>query len=251
MEEVYSRKNPLVVHLKKLGADGEYRRQRGEFLCEGSKLLEDALAAGVSVGSVLFCGEARPAFPGAIRADNRVMAHISTLKSPPDVLFSCPMLAWGPCPAAGVMILDGLQDPGNVGTIIRTASAMGIPGVVLTGDCADLYNPKTVRATMGAVFRQPVYKMDGEGVRALVSGGALYGAALAPDSREIQEMDLQGACVAIGSEGSGLSPEILALCTETMMIPMRPGTESLNAAMAAGIIMWEMAGRNDRRTGER
>ena len=141
------------------------------------------------------------------------------------------------------IILENVQDPGNVGTVLRTASAFSIGAVVLTGDCADLYSPKTVRATMGAVFRQRVLRLDRSELPAWLEehGLPLYGAALSKDAQDLRGLDLTHAAVAVGSEGQGLSPELLALCRGEVIIPMDARSESLNAAVAASVLMWEMA----------
>ena len=145
-----------------------------------------------------------------------------------------------------VIVLEQVQDPGNVGTVIRTADALGIDAVVLTGACADPWGPKTVRATMASAFRQPVLTVPAEQLRAFLDnhGLPLYGAALTETARSACSVPLSRAAVAIGSEGSGLSAELLALCDGQVIIPMAPGRDSLNAAVAASILMWEMV-RND------
>ena len=144
------------------------------------------------------------------------------------------------------MVLDGVQDPGNVGTILRTADAFHADGVLLVNACADLYNPKTVRATMGAVFRCPVWSCGVEALRELLaaSGLPLYGAALRADTVDARTVDYSRCAIAIGSEGKGLSPEVLAACGQTVLIPMSERCESLNAAIAASVLLWEAA-RND------
>ena len=141
------------------------------------------------------------------------------------------------------LVLETVQDPGNVGTVIRTANAFNIDAVILTGDCADLYNPKTVRATMGAIFRQRVISCAlGELPMLLAGSGlALYGAALSERAQDIRTLNIRSAAVAIGSEGKGLSRELLSLCEGELIIPMNPDSESLNAAVAAAVVMWEMA----------
>ena len=120
---------------------------------------------------------------------------------------------------------------------------MGIGAVLLVGDCADLYHPKTVRATMGGIFRQNVLEMDLAGLKDYVNQNdlRLCGAALREDAEDIRSMEMKRLAVAVGSEGRGLSGELLALCDGRLVIPMRPDCESLNAAVAASIIMWEMA----------
>ena len=143
-------------------------------------------------------------------------------------------------------MLDTLQDPGNVGTILRTADAFHADGMFLVNGCADLYNPKTLRATMGAVFRCPVWTVGVEELSALLkkSGIPLYGAALREDTLDARAVDYNRCAIAIGSEGRGLTEGVLALCDRTIKIPMSEHCESLNAAAAATVLLWEAA-RND------
>ena len=140
------------------------------------------------------------------------------------------------------LVLDGLQDPGNVGTIWRTADALGADGLILVNHCADPFSPKTVRATMGACFRLPVYEAEAQALPGLLerSGLPLYAAALGEDSVTVGEARLSRCAVVIGSEGRGVSPELLRLSEKTVKIPMRERCESLNAAVAAAVILWEM-----------
>ncbi|MBQ7713879.1 MAG: RNA methyltransferase, partial [Oscillospiraceae bacterium] len=147
--------------------------------------------------------------------------------------------------------LDGVQDPGNVGTILRTADAFDCDGVFLVNACADLYNPKTVRATMGALFRQRVWRCapDARAARLRASGVPRDGAALRGDTVPLGAADLTRAAVAVGSEGRGLSAEVLALCGKTIRIPMSERCESLNAAAAAAILLWEMRQWREPNTG--
>ena len=144
------------------------------------------------------------------------------------------------CPSA--IVLENVQDPGNVGTVIRTASAMGIGAVLLLGDCADLYNPKTVRSTMGGIFRQRVIETDEAGLMSFLSenGLRLYGAALSEKAVDVRGVDIKNLAVAVGSEGKGLTQRLLSLCDGQLIIPMEPDSESLNAAVAASIVMWEI-----------
>lgn len=246
MERIQSRKNEKIIHLRKLGADRQYRYATGEFLCDGAKLLEEAMKNGAQVRMVLVAeGTPAPSLSQNVpifAVPRSLLEAVSPLKTPQDILFSCKMPALVSLPQGGrTLILETVQDPGNLGTILRTANAFAIDCVCLTGACADLYNPKTVRATMGAVFRQKVAVMTlAEIAREKEKGLRLLGTALHADSTDLIQTSLENAAVFIGSEGSGLSEGALALCDGLVQIPMSPFCESLNAGVAASVIMWEM-----------
>ena len=224
MEQIRSRKNQYILHLRALARDKDVRRDAGEYVCDGEKLLREALQFGAEVTSVLWRDAA--AFPlpdGAAQytADAELVAYASPLMHSPGPVFTVRLPEMRlPQPLRHVIVLEGVQDPGNVGTVIRTANALGMDAVVLTGACADLYSPKTVRAAMGALFRQPV---------------------LTDAAQDLRRVPLSPAAVAIGSEGRGLSAQLLAQCDGQIIIPMQPGAESLNAAVAAAVVMWEIA----------
>ena len=149
-------------------------------------------------------------------------------------------------PGRRYALLDGVQDPGNVGTILRTADALFCDGLLLVGGCADPWQPKAVRASMGAVLRCPVWSCTAEEAKGLLScsGIPLYGAALRQDTLDARDIPEGKAAIAIGSEGRGLSAEMLALCDATVRIPMAEHCESLNAAAAAAVLLWELARRD-------
>ena len=250
MEIITSRQNPLCTHLRKLAASASYRRQRGEFLCDSPKLLKEALLWGAEVRTVVAtAGVDLPELPLGVRqveVPAEVMKSLSPMETPQGTLFIC-AIHTEPLPEmlAGrrYVVLDTLQDPGNVGTILRTADAFHADGIFLVNGCADLYNPKTLRATMGAVFRCPVWTCGLEELRALLtkSGLPLYGAALRSDTVDVRRADFSHCAVAVGSEGKGLSADALAACDLTVRIPMSGHCESLNAAAAAAVLLWEAA----------
>lgn len=253
MEIITSRTNPLCTHLRKLGSSASYRRQHGEFLCDSPKLLEEALLHGGDLHTVVCTeGAALPPIPAGVRLvqiPTDVMKSVSPAETPQGVLCVCGMPQQAlPSELTGrrYMVLDGVQDPGNVGTILRTADAFDADGLLLVNACADLYNPKTVRATMGAVFRRPVWQCRAEELHALLqrSGLPLYGAALRKDTVDARSVDYTRCAIAVGSEGKGLSAEVLDICDKTVLIPMSERCESLNAAVAAAVLLWEAA-RND------
>lgn len=244
MERLTSRKNEIIRRFRALGRLREAREERGEFLCAGGKLLKEALRAGAEITGALWSAAPAAEIPGAAQylVPPELLDYVSPLSNTADVVFTVKMRSWASGPPGRCLVLETIQDPGNLGTILRTADALFLDTVILTGECADLYNPKTVRATMGAVFRQRVYQMELREMRDYLTahGVKLYGAALRPGARDLRAAALSGAAVAIGSEGRGLSDALLALCDGELIIPMRQRCESLNAAVAAAIILWEM-----------
>lgn len=250
MEQITSRKNPLMTHIRKLNTDRAYRRACGEFLGDGIKLLDEAVRWDAPLTTVVCTPEVElPNLPEQVRVVQvpvDVMESISPMKTPQGALFTCRM-AGGQRPdrleGARYLVLDGVQDPGNVGTIWRTADALGADGLILLEGCADGWNAKTVRATMGACFRLPVYEIKRQALPALLerSGLPLYATALLEDTVDLRKADLHRCAVVIGSEGRGVSQEVLAMSARTLKIPMRERCESLNAASAATVVLWEMA----------
>ena len=247
MEKITSRKNPFIAQLRALAADASARREQGVFVCDGLKLLGEAAESGAEILSVLWKEGGAAAgigFPAQFLAPADLFDYASAMKNSPGPLFTVRIPN---ADTAGkidnAIVLENVQDPGNVGTVLRTASAFSVGAVVLTGDCADLYGPKTVRATMGAIFRQRVLRLEREELRVWLEENnlPLYGAALSKNAKDLREVELAHAAVAVGSEGRGLSEELLALCRGEIIIPMDARSESLNAAVAASVLMWEMA----------
>lgn len=248
MEYITSRKNRIITHLKELCSDGAYRREAGEFVCDGEKTLKEAISFGAEIFCVLWGGEPAFEIPDSIiqySCPPELLQYVSPLKNSSGPVFSVkiPQKTANVIPFSTAIILENVQDPGNVGTVIRTADAMGTDVVILIGDCADLYNPKTVRATMGGIFRQAVIELDLEELKNYVNQNKikLYGAALSEGAEDLRSINMKKIAVAIGSEGRGLTKDLLAICDGQLIIPMRPDCESLNAAMAASIVMWEMS----------
>lgn len=249
MEYITSRKNPLISHIRKLAATRAYRRESGEFLGDGTKLLEEAVRWNAPLTAVVCSpGVSMPLIQGPRMAEvpEDVMASISPSKSPQGALFVSKLPDAAPpekLTGRRWLVLDGLQDPGNVGTIWRTADAFGADGLILVNRCADPFSPKTVRSTMGACFRLPVYETELENLPGLLerSGLPLYAAAVRRDTEDIKTVRLDRCAVVIGSEGNGVCPELLSLSQKTIQIPMRERCESLNAAAAAAVILWEMS----------
>lgn len=249
LERITSRQNPLIAHLRKVGADKKTRRAEGVFLCEGDKLVEEALRWKGQVETLLVAeGVVPPAgVPQGVRlvevpAD--VLKSVSTVDTPQGMLAVCRTPALTPpktLTPGRYLVLDGVQDPGNVGTVWRTADAFGADGLVLLPGCAEPFSPKTVRATMGACFRLPVWEMKLEELTALLNRGgmSLYATALGENTADVRQANMEQGAVVIGSEGRGVSPQVLEACGMTLKIPMRERCESLNAAVAAAVVLWE------------
>ena len=205
IESISSRKNTYIANVRALASDGAYRREQGQFLCDGIKTLREAVAFGAEIVSVLW--KERPTevegLAGAkeYAAPAELFDYASPLKNSPGPLFAVRMRRIGAARLKNAIVLEGVQDPGNVGTVIRTANAFGVDE----------------------------------------NGLPLYGAALSETARDFREIPLDKAAVAVGSEGNGLSTELLAICDGQLIIPMRPDSESLNAGVAASVIMWEMS----------
>ena len=246
IEELRSRQNTTIRLMRDLARDPESRREQKLFLCDGEKLLEEAIRSETEIRHVLWRGsrpEGYAEFEREYLLSEELFDYISPMKNSPGPVFTVRMRESEPGGKPNrILLLEGLQDPGNVGTILRTADAFGMDAVILLDGCADVYAPKTVRASMGAVFRQTVLRMTGEEAASFCreSGLPLYGAALSKRARDLREVSVSSAAVAIGSEGHGLSSELLSLCDGEVIIPMSGAAESLNAGIAAAIVMWEM-----------
>ena len=247
---ITSRSNPLVTYVRKLNSKRTFRREENAFAAEGPKLLAEALRWGARVETVMAVpGVSLPELPAGTRVaelPEQLLACVADTETPQGIVFVCrgkPLAMPERLEGRRWLVLDGVQDPGNVGTIWRTADAFGADGLILCNGCADPWNPKTVRSTMGAVFRLSVYEgtlKDAAG-RLAAASIPLYAAALRDNTADIRDVPLDRAAVIIGSEGRGVSEEALSLCKNTIKIPMRDRCESLNAAVAASVVLWEMA----------
>ena len=244
-QRITSRKNPLLQQVKKLLSSRRAREEAGLFAADGVKLLAEAVRWYPGLDTVILSDGVHADVPESarlFRVPEDVMASISPMESPQGALFLCRLpekKAYVPQP--GCLLLDGIQDPGNLGTILRTADALDIPVTLLEG-CADPYSPKTVRASMGAVFRTQPVKADWAEVKAAcgVAGIPVAVTALSQRAKDLRNADLRSMAVVIGSEGQGVRREILESADGELIIPMNKRCESLNAAVAAAIVMWQM-----------
>ncbi len=252
MKLISSRDNATVKHLHALATSARERRGSGETLIDGAHLLGVALERGVRPKLVVVSESGRGQAEIAalleacsalncIELPDRLFAHVSPVDAPSGVLalITIPPAASEVSVTGSCVVLDGVQDPGNLGTILRTAAAVGVADVLLAPGCAQAWSPRVLRAAMGAHFGLRIF----ENVDAQAALAGFPGAILATDlqdSVELYELDLRGPVAWLfGSEGQGLSPAMLALATQRVLIPMPGGMESLNVGVAAGVCLFE------------
>ena len=245
MERITARKNPLLQQVRKLLSSRKERESTGLFVADGTKLLAEAVKWWPGLETVILSDGVEAQVPDHVRlvtVPKDVMESISPMQSPQGALFLCRLPEKKKfIPKPGMLLLDGIQDPGNLGTILRTADALQIPVALLEG-CADPFSHKVVRASMGAVFRDPPVQTTWEQVKAACGAAGIPVAvtALSDRAEDIRQAKLGDMAVVIGSEGQGVRKEILQSAQAELIIPMNPNCESLNAAIAAAIVMWQM-----------
>lgn len=260
MNEITSRENPLIKDYIKLRDNRKHRTQQKTFVLEGARIIEDALKeeaelsyafiteeASIKYQSVVMAltsalGSRAYRIPGELASklsDTKASQGIFAVAKTLDKILSADKIKDG----GKYLILDSLQDPGNVGTIIRAADAVGISGIFLCG-CCDIYNPKTVRSTMGSLFRVPLLcNMEYQSVISVMKDADIitYASVIDGSAESLADIAFEENCaVVIGNEGNGLSYEDAALCDKRLTIRMKGNINSLNAASAAGIILWEL-----------
>lgn len=245
---IESVQNSHIVACAKL-QQKKYRDETGTFAFEGIKLYNEAAAAGISIEEVFVTPSARDTVDLS-RAKNvrlvsdRVYSKISGETAPQGVFTVAKKPVGKPLDADRILILDSVADPGNTGAVLRSARAFGFGFVAFCGDSCDPFNPKAVRAAMGATFRVPFaqYKDTAAFVKELAERGFRVHAAVCDGDEILGNCRFEGKnAFVIGNEGHGISDAVLEACTDTVTIPMKGETESLNASVAASIIMWEAA----------
>lgn len=244
-DRITSRKNPLLQQVRKLLTSRKERENAGLFAADGTKLLGEAVKYWPGLDTVFLSDDVQVSVPDhvrVVRLPEDVMASVSPMETPQGALFLCRLPEKQAfVPRKGMLLLDGIQDPGNLGTILRTADALTVPVVLLEG-CADPYSHKVVRASMGAVFRSVPVKASWEEVRegCAAAGIPIGVTALSDRAEDIRKAELGQMAVVIGSEGQGVRKEILDCADRELIIPMNSRCESLNAAVAATIVLWQM-----------
>ena len=271
MELITSRNNPKV----KWAASLSSKKARGEersFIAEGVKLTAEALDAGLPISHIFVCEDKRnvaleligdrmdsPAFEDTeiIFVSCAVFEKISTEKAPEGIISVIKYLDFFRnadiiykeefflTEEERALVLCSLRDPGNLGAVIRSATAFGVDHIIITSDSADIYNHKTVRAAMGSLFRTKVTSVSDLSsfiTAAQAFGRRIFAAELTDNARSLSDMCIDSTDIfIIGNEGHGIPEDISSICDGSVYIPISKKTESLNAAVAAAIFMWEQS----------
>lgn len=257
MERITSLQNPLVKEYVKLKAPA-HRRERGLFLIEGVKLCREALACGLAVRYCFFTDDPtvsaltdRLPQEICILTTDAVIEKLSEAKNPQRIVMVAAIPPHSPQEISGrtVLALDGISDPANLGSILRTAEAFGVTDVICSDHTVDLYGTKALRGAMGSSFRVRAHRLELESILPVLHGRGyrLLATGLDPSAKKLQDIDFsEKTVVVIGNEGSGVRDEIFALCDGVMTIPMAGKNESLNAAAATAVVLWQAyGGRSD------
>jgi TrmH family RNA methyltransferase len=266
-EIITSRQNSLLVETHKL-SDRKHRNRSGLFRFDGVKLAAEALLRGVTLHAVLLresdaenvservaamSGKMWPTGVRVVNVSDHVFDSLSEESAPEGVICVAQIQSelhrtWRSdmnvaLRGERVVLLESVRDPSNLGAIIRCAAALGVDRMILSADCADIYNAKTVRASMGTLFSQCIDRTEAltdyiAHLRA--DGRRVFAAALDEQAERLGSFEIQnGDCAVIGNEGHGLSSAVIEACGRTVYIPMTARAESLNAAVAAALLMWE------------
>lgn len=256
MLNITSKDNKIIKNISKLITKSKYRKEQGLFVVEGIRLCTDAVRSNANIDTFICTEEALNKYPEAVEllkvhsknsyiVTPNIFSILSDTKTPQGVI--CVVKALDNKPQFDkinnkYVLLQNMQDPSNLGAVLRSADALGFCGVILSKDCCDILSPKVCRASMGAVFRVPFMICDDECnfVKDFNKFGKSY-AAVVRNGTSITEFTYKGnSLICIGNEGNGLTDDLVSACSYSVTIPMKGNAESLNAAAAAGIIMWEM-----------
>ena len=258
MQIITSKDNTRVKNLVRLRSSARFRRQSGLFVAEGLRVCRDAMLSRAAVKTLYLTEAAMEKhadklaelieYAGeTVLLSESVFSHVSDTLTPQGVLCTIKTLdktlqSVTIKNGGKFLALDNVQDPNNLGTVLRSAEAFGVSGVILSNDCCDIYNPKVVRGSMGAVFRVPFLVCSTiAGFLGEYPNLSSYAAVVDGDAELITDISFGDSCVVvIGNEGNGLKRETVSACRHKITIPMNGNAESLNASAAATVIIWEM-----------
>lgn len=255
---ITSRENPTIKEIIKLQKSAKYRRENSLFTVEGVRICRDAVISGAKIIKFIYTAQAKEKYSDdfkiisdtdceKIEVSTDIFLKISDTKSPQGLLCLISMLDKSSLldkieNMGRYIALENISDPSNLGTILRTAEALGIDGIIISEDCCDIYSPKVVRGSMGAVFRMKflVVKDFSDYIKKLTEGGIKTYASTPRNAVSVTEVDFKSGIILIGNEGAGLTDKAIDACMTSVKIPMLGRAESLNASAAASILMWEL-----------
>ena len=239
--EITSISNSQIKRVASL-QNKKYRDEYKEFFIEGEKSIKEAIKFNQKIKNIYYCPKMidyKLDFPG-IEVTEEIIKKITDVTTSQGIIAVCEIPKYFEFKKDRILFLDRLQDPGNVGTIIRTADAFGFDAVFLSKGCADVYSPKVVRATMGSIFHLPVIQnVEVEEIKSI--GNKVYSSTL-EKSEFLEKIEIpQQFTLVIGNEGNGISEEVKNITDKFVKIKMNGNAESLNASIAAGILMYEFS----------
>ena len=254
---ITSKDNETIKHIKKL-KEKKYREEYKEFIVEGIKMVEEAIQENAKIKTIIICDDCKTqgSIPNELMYDiaklnciyvaEKIFSTITEVINPQGIMaiIEKPENKENEIDYAesNYLILDNIQDPGNMGTILRTADSLNIKQIIVSKGTADIYNPKVVRSTMGAIFRIKVVEVENlvKTIKEMKKNGIkVYATDLATD-KSIYDVNYEKSAIVIGNEANGVSKEVLEESTERIKIPMLGKTESLNAAVATSVILYEV-----------
>ena len=259
MKKLESKENSEIKKISKLMSSKKFRIKEKQFVIEGARLCEDAANSGIIIEKVFYTEKAQEKYSKIVdrikKTSNdsflvteKIMNFITDTKTPQGLVCVCKQFddkfnIEKVKNSKKLIALENIQDPSNLGTIFRTAEALGLEGVILTDDCCEVFSSKVLRGSMGAVFRVPIYTFEStmDIFKLFGKDFNIYGAVPDKNAVDIRKVDFsKKSIVLVGNEGNGLKEETIKKCKEKLTIPMKGKSESLNAAVAASIAMWEM-----------
>ena len=255
MKIISSKDNEIVKHIKKL-KDKKYRDENNEYIVEGVKLVEEAVKENAPIKKIIICEDTTRTYEiptnimleiaryECIYVTDKIFSSITQVTNPQGIMaiieknieketidFSQDI----------IVMLDDVQDPGNLGTILRTVDSIGLNQIIVSKGTADAFNPKVVRSTMGAIFRLKIIESENlaQTIREIRKHHYKLVVTSLQTENSIYDIDFNKKIIVIGNEANGVSKEIQEMADEKVKIPMLGKTESLNASVAAGIVMYE------------
>ena len=252
---ITSKDNEIVKHIRKL-KDKKYREENNEFIIEGIKLLEEAINENANIKKVIICDDCNLendiynelkyeiAKLDCIYVSEKIFEYISDVKSPQGIMAIIEKdngnkeIDYN---ENVILILDNIQDPGNMGTILRTADSLNLKQIIISKGSSDVYNPKVVRSTMGAIFRINIIESENliKTVKDLKKHKISVVSTSLDTNKSIYDIEYNKTAIIIGNEANGVSQELQDLSDNKVKIPMLGKTESLNASVATAIILYE------------